>query len=102
MILGFPSNDFEQEPGSNKEIADFCTNTYAVKLPMFSKSSVSGARANAMYKLLAQKTGQRPGWNFYKFLLDRDGKPVAHYASMVSPLDRSVTSQIEKLLAKAS
>lgn len=55
-----------------------------------------------MYKMLAQKTGQRPGWNFYKFLLDRDGKPVAHYASMVSPLDRSVTSQIEKLLAKAS
>ncbi len=99
VVLGFPSNDFEQEPGSNKDIADFCFNTYGVKFPMFSKSSVIGKQVNPLYADLARMTNKRPEWNFHKYLLDRSGKPVDSFASVVSPTDRRFVSEIERLLA---
>jgi glutathione peroxidase len=99
VVLGFPSNDFgKQEPGSNKEIADFCFNTYAVKFPMFSKTVVSGADRNALYSELAQATGSAPKWNFYKYLIDRNGRVVDSYSSLTSPGSRSLAADIEKLL----
>lgn len=99
VVLGFPSNDFEQEPGDNKDIADFCFNTYGVKFPMFSKTSVVGKNANPLYVDLAHLTNQRPAWNFHKYLIDRDGKPVQSFASVVSPTDRRFVSALERLLA---
>ncbi|MGI9027053.1 MAG: glutathione peroxidase [Burkholderiaceae bacterium] len=99
VVLGFPSNDFEQEPGSNKDIADFCFNTYGVKFPMFAKSSVIGKQVNPLYADLARLTNKRPEWNFHKYLLDRSGKPVDSFASVVSPTDRRFVSEIERLLA---
>jgi len=99
VVLGFPSNDFEQEPGSNKDIADFCYNTYGVKFPMFAKTSVVGKNANALYLDLARATNKRPEWNFHKYLIDRNGKPVDSFASVVSPTDRRFVSEIERLLA---
>lgn len=99
VILGFPSNDFgKQEPGSNKEIADFCHNTYGVKFPMFAKSSVSGADANPLFKLLIEKSGTKPRWNFYKYLIDRQGNVVNAYSSMTSPSSKSLIKDIEKIL----
>lgn len=99
VILGFPSNDFgQQEPGSNKEIAEFCKNTYDVKFPMFAKSSVSGKDANPLFKMLISKTGTSPKWNFYKYLIDRNGNIVESYNSLTKPDSKSVTSEIEKLL----
>lgn len=99
VILGFPSNDFgKQEPGSNKEIAEFCKNTYDVKFPMFAKSSVSGKDANPLFKMLISKTGTSPKWNFYKYLIDRNGNIVESYNSLTKPDSKSVTSEIEKLL----
>jgi glutathione peroxidase len=99
VVLGFPSNDFgQQEPGSNKEIADFCKNTYDVKFPMFAKSSVSGATANPLFKLLQEKTKTSPKWNFYKYLIDRDGNVIKSFSSMTNPDSRTITSEIEKLL----
>ncbi len=99
VVLGFPSNDFEQEPGSNKDIADFCFNTYGVKFPMFAKTSVIGKQVNPFYADLARMTNKRPEWNFHKYLLDRAGKPVDSFASVVSPTDRRFVSEIERLLA---
>lgn len=99
VVLGFPSNDFEQEPGSNQQIADFCFNTYGVKFPMFAKSSVSGKNANPLYTELVKATNKRPEWNFHKYLIDRNGKPVDSFASVVSPTDRRFVSEIERLLA---
>jgi glutathione peroxidase len=99
VVLGFPSNDFEQEPGSNKDIADFCYNTYGVKFPMFSKTSVVGKDANPLYVDLAKITNKRPAWNFHKYLLDRSGKRVDSFASVVSPTDPRFVAEVEKLLA---
>jgi glutathione peroxidase len=99
VVLGFPSNDFEQEKGSNKEIADFCENTYGVKFPMFAASHVKGATANALFKELAKGTGQEPTWNFFKYLVGRDGKVIAAYPSKVTPQDATLAAAIEKQLA---
>jgi glutathione peroxidase len=98
-VLGFPANDFGgQEPGSNKEIAQFCRLNYGVTFPMFTKTSVVGANANALFQELAAKTGKPPRWNFHKYLLDRTGQPIAVFESAVEPEDRRVTTQIETLL----
>jgi glutathione peroxidase len=99
VVLGFPSNDFEQEKGSNKEIADFCENTYGVKFPMFAASHVQGKDANALYRELARKTGQAPDWNFYKYLIARNGAVLASYPSKVTPEDPQLLREIEKQLA---
>jgi glutathione peroxidase len=99
-ILGFPSGDFGgQEKGSNKEIAEFCYNTYGVKFPMFTKSSVKGSAANPLFAALTRDTGQAPKWNFHKYLIGRDGKVIASFPSQVEPLDKKLTGQIESLLA---
>lgn len=99
VVLGFPSNDFgQQEPGSNREIADFCYNTYAVKFPMFAKTVVSGPNRNALYAQLVAETGTTPKWNFYKYLIDRQGRVVDSYNSMTKPLSSGLVSDIEKLL----
>ena len=99
VVLGFPSNDFgAQEPGSAKEIKDFCDSTYSVKFPMFSKTSVSGAAASPLYKGLGQKSGSVPAWNFHKYLIDRRGEQVFAYGSRTEPDDRKLVAQIESLL----
>jgi len=99
VVLGFPSNDFEQEKGNNKEIADFCENTYGVKFPMFGASHVTGAQANAFYRELAKATGREPLWNFYKYLISRDGRILAVFPSDVTPDDPKLVAEIERLLS---
>ncbi|MDD2729186.1 glutathione peroxidase [Malikia sp.] len=99
VVLGFPSNDFAQETGNNQQIAEFCANTYGVKFPMFAKSSVAGAQASPFFRQLADATGQKPRWNFYKYLIGRGGKPVASYSSMTSPDNKGLLREIERQLA---
>jgi glutathione peroxidase len=100
VVLGFPSNDFgQQEPGDAKQIADFCFNTYGVKFPMFSKTVVKGKDANALFAALTQATGKAPAWNFHKYLIDRQGKPVASFGSNVTPSNATLVAGIEKALA---
>nr|WP_231402755.1 glutathione peroxidase [Caenimonas aquaedulcis] len=99
VVLGFPSNDFEQEGGDNKQIADFCENTYGVKFPMFAKTAVRGADANPFYVQLAKATGRQPLWNFHKYLIGRDGKILATYTSLTTPQDKALVADIEKQLA---
>ena len=100
VVLGFPSNDFgSQEPGSNQAIADFCENTFGVKFPMFSKTSVVGRDTNPLYRQLAEKTGDHPRWNFHKYLIGRDGQTVRSYASGVDPKNPAFVRDIEKFLS---
>ena len=99
VVLGFPSNDFSQETGSNKEIAAFCENTFGVKFPMFAKSSVAGKDASPLFKQLALKTGTAPSWNFYKYVIARNGESVTSFSSMTDPTSRQFLKEIEKQLA---
>jgi glutathione peroxidase len=99
VVLGFPSNDFgQQEPGSSKEIADFCYNTYGVKFPMFAKSVVSGKEPNPLFANLIKATGKAPAWNFHKYLIDRNGNVVNNFGSKVTPTDKQLVSAVEKAL----
>lgn len=99
VIAGFPSDDFRQEPKSNKGIADQCFDTFGVRFPMFAKTGVVGQTANPLFAALARETGEAPKWNFHKYLIDRQGRAVASFPSAVDPLDRRLTSRIEQLLA---
>jgi glutathione peroxidase len=101
LVIGFPSNDFRQEPGDNKQIGDFCKLTYAVKFPMMSKSSVTGPNANPLYQQLIAKTGQTPQWNFYKYVILPGGKDVFAYESTVQPDSKEILGRIKPYL-KAS
>jgi glutathione peroxidase len=100
-VVGFPANDFGgQEPGTNKEIAEFCRTTYGVQFPMFEKAQGSTLAANPLYAELAKSTGSRPRWNFHKYVVDRTGKPVASFKSDVEPDNRELTALIERLLTE--
>jgi len=99
VVLGFPSNDFgEQEPGSSKEIADFCRLTYGVQFPMVAKSMVKGKQANPFYLQLAEITGSTPRWNFHKYLINRDGTQVLAFGSMTKPDDKALLARIDEFL----
>jgi glutathione peroxidase len=96
VVLGFPSNDFGgQEPGSNKEIASFCVNQYAVDFPVFAKTAL---KDNAFYTSLAKATGKAPQWNFHKYLVGRGGSEVLSFDTRVEPGDPRLVRAIEKLL----
>ena len=99
VVLGFPSNDFSQESGSNKQIAEFCENTFGVKFPMFTKTPVTGKDASPLFKQLSAKTGAAPKWNFYKYVISRNGQSVESFNSMTDPRAKSFIKEIEKQLA---
>lgn len=123
-VLGFPANDFaEQEPGTNAEIAQFCTTNFGVKFPIFEKITVVGSAKHPLYaSLIAAQPkpttrtddlrqhliefGVTPNpepevlWNFEKFLVNRSGTPVARFAPDIEPEDEKVTGRIEAELTK--
>lgn len=123
-VLGFPANNFgAQEPGSNDEIAQFCSTTYSVKFPMFAKISVVGDDQHPLYKELTSAAPRAQGdpdafrdrlkgfgmtpnqdpdvlWNFEKFLIGRNGEVVARFAPTTTPDDPAVVAAIDAELAK--
>ena len=103
VILGFPANDFgAQEPGTDAQIAEFCSSTYGVDFDMFSKITVKGKDAPALYKKLIAEADPAGDvkWNFEKFLIGRDGAIVGRFSSGVAPDDGDLVSVIEAQLAK--
>lgn len=105
-VLGFPANDFmKQEPGTDAEIKDFCSATYGVEFPMFSKITVKGEEAPELYKELTSKetNGEMGGdiaWNFTKFLVNKDGEVVARYEPKTKPDAPEVVAKVEEELKK--
>jgi glutathione peroxidase len=103
-VLGFPCNQFAgQEPGSESEIAEFCSRNYGVTFPMFSKIDVNGPKRDPLYAWLAAQPTQPDGpgdilWNFGKFLVDKQGQVVARFNPRVAPDAAELTSAIEKVL----
>lgn len=103
VIIGFPANNFgSQEPGSNKEIQEFCTKKYAVSFPMAAKISVKGADIHPLYKWLLEESKAKhfePAevtWNFQKYLLDEKGNLVAVFSPKTQPESAEVIAAIEK------
>ncbi|MBI9018343.1 MAG: glutathione peroxidase [Phycisphaerae bacterium] len=105
VVLGFPANNYGgQEPGTNEEIQQFCTNNFAVDFPMFAKLSARGKDIHPMYKYLTSldikgQTGAIK-WNFNKFLIDRKGNPVGRYESKVAPDNDDFLKDLEIALKK--
>ncbi len=101
-VLAFPSNNFgAQEPGSDLDIKAFCESSYKTSFPLFAKSDVKGPGINPLY---AHLTTQSPfvgeiGWNFHKFLVDRQGNVVGRWSNKVKPEAEEITQAIERLLA---
>jgi len=94
-VLGFPANNFLwQEPGSNQEIAAFCERNYGVKFQMFEKVSVKGRDQHPLYQWLQAKTGEKPDWNFAKYLVSEDGTKITFFKSSVQPLDKKILDKI--------
>jgi glutathione peroxidase len=101
VILGFPANNFgSQEPGTDQEIKTFCSTTYGVTFPMFSKISVKGSGIHPLYQYLTTDSGfpGEIGWNFAKFLVGKDGKVLARFSSSDEPDGDKITGAIEKAL----
>ncbi len=99
VVLGMPANDFGgQEPGSNATIKNFCEVGYKVDFPLFAKTGVTAANANPLHEALANATGERPRWNFHKYLIDRSGTRALSFASQVEPQSKEMVQAIESLL----
>jgi glutathione peroxidase len=102
VVLGFPSNDFgEQEPGDAQAIQTFCTKNYGVTFPLFEKVvTKSGPAQSPLFAYLGSATGKLPGWNFCKYLVGKDGKPIAFYSSTTKPGDKDLAAAIDKALSQ--
>jgi len=103
VILGFPANDFgAQEPGSDEEIQSFCSTKYNVTFPMFSKITVKGPEQHKLYAWLTSEhkdvAGGEVGWNFEKFLINKNGEVVGRYKSNVEPLSDEIVTKVKSLL----
>lgn len=104
MILGFPANNFLwQEPGTDKDIADFCQLNYGVSFDMFSKISVKGKDIHPLYRFLTNKEYSKienaaVSWNFQKFLIDRNGTIVRSISPKTKVTDSAVIEDVERLL----
>jgi len=103
VVVGVPSNDFgQQEPGSSKQIKEFCEANFDVDFPMTEKQKVVGGEAHPFFRWVAAELGEgaAPRWNFHKYLVGPDGQLAGTWPSSVKPTDAKVTAEIEKLLPR--
>ena len=99
VVLGFPSNQFgNQEPGTAEEIQNFCRVTYGVQFPMFAKTRVRKGDADPLWTYLGDTSGTYPKWNFYKYLINREGEVVDVFSSVTSPESRRFRKAVKALL----
>ncbi len=98
VVLAVPSEDFNQEYGTNAEVKEFCELTYGIDMPMTEITHVAGDQAHPFFKWVKDQTGFEPGWNFNKILLDGKGDVVATWGSGPKPMSGAITGKIEALL----
>lgn len=104
VVLGVPSNDFNQEMDDNASIKEFCEVEFGVDFPMTERVSVRGPASHALFTHIRSRLGESagPAWNFHKYLISGDGDVVASWPSRVAPADPAITSAIEEHLPPAS
>ena len=98
VVIGVPSNDFEQEQADNKKIKEFCDTKFGIKFPLAERSNVTGPKAAPFFAWAGAQKGE-PKWNFYKYLVGRDGKLIAAYSSKVTPESPALQDAVKKALA---
>ena len=100
VVIGVPTNNFKQEPGSNNQIKDFCETNFGITFPMTEKINVIGANSHPFFKWAKEQFGISaiPKWNFHKIIIDRNGKIVDTFASFTKPTSKKFIKSIEKLI----
>ncbi len=100
VVIGVPTNNFKQEPGSNDQIKDFCETNFGITFPMTEKINVIGPNSHPFYKWAKKDfgIGAIPKWNFHKIIIDRNGKVIDTFASFTKPTSKRFISSIEKLI----
>ena len=100
VVIGVPTNDFKQEPASNKDIKDFCETNFNITFPMTSKYDVKGNNAHPIYLWAKETYGSStvPKWNFHKILINKDGKVEDTYASFTNPMSKKIIKKLEQIL----
>ena len=100
IIIGVPTNNFKQEPGSNKEIKDFCETNFNINFPMTEKIDVIGKNAHPFFKWARENYGNGavPKWNFHKIIIGKDGKVANTFSSITKPSSEKFRKAIEKLI----
>ena len=98
VVLGVPSNDFNQESQDGRKIREFCDAQFGITFPMAALSRVRGPEAHPFYRWAASRAGGEPRWNFHKYLIGRDGKVIDQYNSMIGPESKTLVSAIDKAL----
>ena len=101
-IVGFPSNSFNQEATEENKTADVCYINYGVTFTMLTASDVRGENANPLFKILAERTGSVPDWNFNKYLINRDASRISYFPSRITPMKSQLEEDIIQLLAEPS
>ena len=98
IVIGVPTNDFKQEPGSNKDIKDFCETNFNINFPITEKISVLGKNAHPFYKWAKENYGKGaiPKWNFHKIVIGKNGKVADTFASITNPSSKKFINLIEK------
>ena len=98
IVIGVPSDNFNQEPGTEKEIKEFCMVNFNITFTLTKKNDVIGENAHPLFKWINENYNARPKWNFFKFLIDKDGKLEKHFSSMITPSSPSLINTIEKII----
>ena len=98
VVIGVPSDNFNQEPGSEKEIKEFCMVNFNITFNLTKKNDVTGANAHPLFKWLNDNYDAKPKWNFFKFVINKDGKLENHFSSMISPSSKKLTSVLDKII----
>jgi glutathione peroxidase len=98
VVLGVPSNDFNQEAGTNRQVREFCDAQFGIDFPMAGLTRVRGVQAHPFFRWAGARAGGEPRWNFHKYLVARDGRRVQGFATSVEPESRAIVQAIEAAL----
>ena len=98
IVIGVPSDNFHQEPGSEKDIKKFCMVNFNISFDLTKKNNVVGSEMHPFFKWLDDNYDARPKWNFYKFVINKDGKLESHFSSMIVPSSEKLISSLDKVI----
>ena len=98
IVIGVPSDNFNQEPGSEEDIKKFCMVNFNITFDLTKKNNVVGFEVHPFFEWLDKNYDAKPKWNFYKFVINKDGKLENHFSSMVSPSSKKLASVLNKVI----